>query len=182
VNYVEPIRDKRKLEDICEYLRKNNPRNYIMFLTGIYSGLRISDMLNLKVRDVKNKDYISMREKKTRKQKIFTINPYLKKALKTYCDGREMGEYLFKSRIGANKPITREMAYLILRETAELFDLNNIGCHTLRKTFGYHHYLQYKDVVALQKIFNHSDPKITLRYIGIEQEALNTTIRGLKLF
>ena len=39
-----------------------------MFLIGVNSGLRISDILRLRVRDVKGKDYISLREKKTKKQ------------------------------------------------------------------------------------------------------------------
>ena len=42
----------------------------------------------------------------------------------------------------------------------------------MRKTFGYHHYQKFKDVAMLQKIFNHSSPQITLRYIGIEQEQI----------
>lgn len=48
-----------------------------------------------------------------------------------------------------------------------------IGTHTLRKTFGYHHYEKFKDVVMLQKIFNHSSTEITLRYIGIEQDEID---------
>lgn len=181
MNYVEPIRDLEKIKSICAYLKKTNKRNYILFIMGIYSGLRISDMLSLRIRDVKNKEYINIREKKTKKQKIFTINPYVKKELKSFCDGKDLNEFLFKSRKGINKPITREMAYQILRETAEIFSIDNIGCHTLRKTFGYLHYNQWKDVLALQKIFNHADPKITLRYIGIEQETINNSIKGLKI-
>ena len=53
-----------------------------MFLIGVNSGLRISDILRLRVRDVKGKDYISLREKKTKKQRIFPITPMLKKELK----------------------------------------------------------------------------------------------------
>ena len=64
MNFVEPIRDLDLLENICDYLQKTNVRNFILFNMGIYSGLRISDILKLKVRDVKDKNYISMREKK----------------------------------------------------------------------------------------------------------------------
>ena len=48
-----------------------------------------------------------------------------------------------------------------------------VGTHTMRKTFGYHHYQKFKDVAMLQKIFNHSSPQITLRYIGIEQDQID---------
>jgi integrase len=58
------------------------------------------------------------------------------------------------------------MAYKILRKVAERFHLEEVGTHTLRKTFGYHFYQQTKDVAMLQEIFNHSSPAITLKYIG----------------
>ena len=62
----------------------------------------------------------------------------------------------------------------IIREACKKAGLQErIGTHTMRKTFGYHHYQQFKDVVLLQKIFNHSSPQITLRYIGIEQDQID---------
>ena len=82
MNYVEPIRDSDKIRELANYLRNYSERNYIMFLIGVNSGLRISDILRLRVRDVKGKDYISLREKKTKKQRIFPITPMLKKELK----------------------------------------------------------------------------------------------------
>ena len=48
-----------------------------------------------------------------------------------------------------------------------------VGTHTMRKTFGYHHYKKFKDIAILQKIFNHSSPQVTLRYIGIEQDQID---------
>lgn len=69
MNYVEPIRDNNKLEDILKYLKKNNFRNYILFCLGLYTGLRISDILKLQVKHVKDKDNIRIREKKQRRVK-----------------------------------------------------------------------------------------------------------------
>ena len=64
-------------------------------------------------------------------------------------------------------------AYMIVKTACQEAGIKyKIGTHTLRKTFGYHHYQQFKDVVILQKIFNHSSPSITLRYIGIEQDEI----------
>ena len=65
MNTVEPIRDIGTVNDIADYLREQSERNYIMFMIGIYSGLRISDILTLRVRDVRNRDRIMIREKKT---------------------------------------------------------------------------------------------------------------------
>ena len=182
MNYVEPIRDSNKVRELANYLRKYSERNYIMFIIGINSGLRISDILKLRVRDVKGKEQVSIREKKTGKQRIFPMTPMLKKELKNYCLDKDLDEFLIKSQQGYNKAISRERAYMILRDAGEALGLYNLGTHTLRKTFGYHFYMQYKDIVTLQKIFNHADPSITLHYIGIEQSHINRKIKGFKIY
>lgn len=181
MNYVEPIRDSNTVHNICDYLERKNERNYVMFLLGIYTGLRISDILKLKVSDVKDKRYLKTREKKTGKERIIEINPILKKAIRDYTADKKNDEFLIKSREGYNNPITREMAYKILKEIGMKFGIENLGTHTMRKTFGYHFYKQTKDVVTLMKMLNHSDPSITLHYIGIEQEEQNIAIRKFKI-
>ncbi len=182
MNFVEPIRDSNKVRELANYLRKYSERNYIMFIIGINSGLRISDILKLRVRDVKGKEQVSIREKKTGKQRIFPMTPILKRELKNYCLYKDLDEFLIKSQQGYNKPISRERAYMILRDAGETLGLYNLGTHTLRKTFGDHFYMQYKDIVTLQKIFNHADPSITLHYIGIEQSHINRKIKGFKIY
>lgn len=132
-------------------------------------------MLKLRVRDVKG-DHIIIREMKTDKQKWLKINPTLRRELKRYIANKDDYEFLFKSREGKNKPITRDMAYKILRKAANEFGLVDIGTHTCRKTFGYHLYRKEKDITLLQKIFNHSSPEITLRYIGMDQDTMDTAI------
>lgn len=181
MNLVEPIRDPNMVRDISNYLKDNSARNYIMFMTGIYSGLRISDILKLRIEDVRNKSYINLRETKTRKQRIFPINPILKKVLYDYIKNKDPDDYLIKSRQGYNKAISRVMAYNILRKAGEMFGLESIGTHTLRKTFGYHFYKQTGDIATLQQILNHSHPAITLRYIGINQESINNAINKFKI-
>lgn len=179
MNYVEPIRDKKTISQILAYSRKQNERDFILFMIGFHTGLRIGDILELKVRDVKGKKHIDLKEQKTGKHKLFAINKELGLYLNEFCKGKEAYEFLICSREGINKPITRQRAYQIVKETGEMFGLENVGCHTLRKTFGYWHYNQYKDVVMLQRIFNHSRPEITLRYIGVIQERIDETIEGL---
>lgn len=181
MNFVEPIRDERKFRDIQEYLKRTNERNYIMLITGTYTGLRISDVLKLKVSDVKDKKFIYIREKKTGKQNIIELNPLLIKAYKNYCDDKFQDEYLIKSRNGINRPLTRVQAYNILKEVGEEFGVENLGTHTMRKTFGYHYYRKTKDVATLMKMFNHSDPSITLKYIGIIQDEMNRARREFSI-
>jgi integrase len=165
--------------DIADYLRAKSERDYVMFMFGIYSGLRISDTLKFRVRDVRDKNYIMIREQKTGKEKKFPINDELKPILKEYITDKKDYEYLFKSRKGRNEPITRQQAYNILNDAAEAFNLYAIGTHTLRKTWGYHTYQQTHDVVTIMKILNHSDPSVTLRYIGINQDIMDSTMQRL---
>jgi integrase len=181
MNKVEPIRDKDKIEEIKNILRQQSYRNYILFVLGINTGLRISDMLKLKVKDVRNKTHIVIREQKTSKNKRFLINSNLRQELEDYCLDMRAEEHLFQSRIGTNKPLTRFQAYRIFSETGRKAGLDNIGCHSTRKTFGYHHYQKNKDVALLQKLFNHSSPSITLDYIGITQDLMDSSIENFTL-
>ena len=192
MNYVEPIRDSDILANMCLYLKENNNINYIMFIMGIYTGLRISDILKLRVKDVidisnktnkrKIKKQITLREQKTSKQKIIKINPILREALEEYVQDKEIYEYIIKSRQGFNKPITRKRAYEILKELGDMFNVDCLGCHSMRKTFGYHYYKQTKDIALLQKIFNHSSPAITLAYIGIDQDRMDRAYTTFRYF
>ncbi|GAE27014.1 phage integrase [Halalkalibacter wakoensis JCM 9140] len=180
MNFVQPIRDPKKIHDIGEFLRKASERNYMFFFLGINTGLRIKDILNLKVKDVSG-HYLSLREFKTKKQKRQRITPDLHRELKKYCAGMKADEFLFQSRKGTNKPIVRETAYRILREAAEAHGLDEIGCHTLRKTFGYHFYNQTKDIALLQKLLNHTSQAETLRYIGVDQDAMDNAMKKFKI-
>lgn len=178
MNFVEPIRDIDKMNDILAYTKRINHRNYIMFMIGFYTALRISDILRLKVGHVRNRKSIGIREIKTGKQKIIAINPILKSALDEYIKDKPNDEYLIKSREKENKPLSREMAYKIVKRTCEKFGVENTGTHSLRKTFGFHYYNRTKDIVTLQHMFNHSHPSTTLDYIGITTESVNKSVKA----
>lgn len=175
---VQPIRDFEKVEEMMRILLRESERNYILFMVGLYTALRISDILRIRVEDIQ-KDYLNIREKKTSKFRRVYLNPDLKKALRNYIADKEPHEFLFKSREGGNKPISRAMAYKILNDAAHAVGLESIGTHSLRKTFGYWAYKDTKDLAALQKLFNHSNPEETLRYIGIEQDSVDSLIKNI---
>ena len=65
MNKVQPIRDKQLVKDIYQYLLEQNSRDAVIYAVGIYTGLRISDILNLRVRDVRAKENITLYERKT---------------------------------------------------------------------------------------------------------------------
>ena len=162
------IKDKEKLEEIELELLKIGYKNYLMFSIAINTGLRISDILELKVVDLKDKTHIIITEKNTNKVKIFVINSILKQETDKFINLRKNEEYLFQSENGGNKPISVVEAYRILNIAASAVGIEEIDPHTLRKTFGYWHYVQYKDIALLQELFNHSSPSVTLRYIGFD--------------
>ena len=154
-----------------------------MSVLGINSGLRISDLLNLRVEDVISEtkpliiaDRIVVKEKKTGKTNDFPVNLAGKTALK---------EYLLHTRLDPDSPlfpyrkkqgrksISRSQAYNILRQATKNAGLKlQVSTHTMRKTFAYHKYRKGIEIEPLSKLLNHSSPGITIRYIGIEQKQL----------
>jgi integrase len=198
---VQPIRDPKKILAIRKILRagKYGSRDDALFMTGINSALRISDLLSLSVGDVLNEkgkvaEAVSLKEKKTGKLKEFPLNKAIREVLTTYLTNLTSPESaaqapdprapLFPSRKSAagKKPITRWRALQILKEAGEAVGLSNIGTHSLRKTFGYHVYQKSGGNLGLvQKLLNHSSSADTLRYIGIDREQMDNTYLELNL-
>lgn len=187
MEFVQPIRDLKQIETIKRLLRQQSPRDYCLFVLGINSGLRISDLLRLRICDVSEKgkprDRIRLREKKTNKFKDFPISENTKRAIKEYINSRIINENepLFISR--KNKGfLLRQQAYRILNDVAKSVGIKEkIGTHTLRKTFGYHAYKGGYNIEVIQKLFNHSSPSVTLRYIGITQDDMDDVYLSLDL-
>ena len=188
MNFVQPIRSREKIEQIKVELRKDEfygARNLLLFCLGINFGLRISDHISLRVSDVRGKDKAEITEQKTGKTRIVPINDDLRRQIADYIKDRPDTEYLFSSRKkddGESQPITRQQAYRIIQGACRAVDIiDKIGTHTLRKSFGYHHYQQYKDIALLMSIFGHSHPSITLRYIGISEDEIMRSCMALAL-
>lgn len=178
---VEPIRDKEKIKEIEQILAESGTRNLLLFIMGTNTGLRISDIIERKVKDVKDRAHIELKENKTGKYKKFPINNKLQTLLIPCIKNKNPESWLFPSRTGAGH-ITRVQAYRIINSACKKAGITDrIGTHTLRKTFGYWHYQQYKDVAMLQKIFNHSSPSITLAYIGINQDKIDESYKNFEI-
>ena len=182
MEFVQPIRDTKQLEKMKDYLAKHNQRDYVLFVLGINSGLRISDLLKLTVEDVKGKDRITLREEKTNKAKDFPLSNGQKKLIADYLkqQGLTTGS-LFPSRKGGT-PISRIQAYRVINDAAAHARVKEaVGTHTMRKTFGYHAYKKGIDICTIQKLLNHSAPSVTLRYIGITQDELDNVYLNMDL-
>jgi len=187
MNLVEPIRDRKKLELMKAVLKERSLRDWCLFVLGINSGLRVGDIVRLKVSDVydgrKLKDRIELREQKTGKRKSFPLSETVKKALKEYLASAKLGQddILFPSRKGKGS-LSRSQVWLILHKAAEKAGIQeHIGTHSMRKTFGYQAYKSGTDFYIIQEMLNHSSPAVTRRYIGLSQDDLDRVYRMLDL-
>ena len=177
---AEPIKNKKDIKAVEGYLKEHNKRDYVIWVLGLNSGLRVSDIVGLDVSDVVDKTHITIIEKKTQKRKSFYINDKLKKVLKDYTKGRNIDEPLFLGKQGYRLN-RRQVHRFIVNACYELGIKIKASTHTMRKSFGYHHYQKFKDPIILQKTFNHSSIAITLRYIGVEQDEIDYCYRNFEL-
>lgn len=185
---VEPIRDKEKIAAMKKILRHDSLRDYCLFTLGINSGLRVSDLLALRITDVadergKPHDRIALREQKTGKAKDFPLSASAQKAIREYLDTRSirLHDPLFPSRL-SGYTLQRAGAWKVINKAARAVGItDHIGTHTLRKTFGYHAYMMGTDITRIQKLLNHSSPGVTLAYIGITKDELDHVYMTLDL-
>ncbi|TCJ01190.1 tyrosine-type recombinase/integrase [Cytobacillus praedii] len=154
--------------------------NYFLFFLGINIGLRISDLLALRVGDVRGKSHFVITEQKTGKLERFKINSELQLHISKYTIDKNTAVYLFQTRRSQG-----HIHMVSVMEDSQCCSsggwMSEIGTHAPRKTFGYHFYQQYKDVAVLQQIFNHSSPAETRRYIGINQDIMDEAFDGFSL-
>ncbi|MBA7545305.1 Tyrosine recombinase XerC [subsurface metagenome] len=189
MNIVEPIRSENRIKQIRGNLyRQKNPRDYLLFVFGINSGLRIGDILSLRLEDVKDgqgnlKDHLDIREQKTGKTRRVFFNKQIREALNFYLEKTGMfnlDRYLFTNeKSKKNRPITRIRAYQLINEWCrEVGIKHKVGGHTLRKTFGYHLRMQGISIERISNLLNHRNIKVTFRYIGINDDENKEVING----
>lgn len=178
---VQPLRTAQEIEDMRWALsRYTSSRDLFMFNLGINTGLRVSDIVRLKVKELKGKTHLVITEQKTGKTKRFMIPKPTREAIEEYTQGMDKDDYLFASRKG-NSHISTTQAYRTLQKAADALGREDIGTHTMRKTFGYHHYKRNKDIATLQILFHHSAPSITLKYIGITDDEIDKSLEDFSL-
>lgn len=181
---VQPLKDKKDINNLIEALgmtKEFGLRNQLLFKLGISTGLRCGDLVALTVEQVKGKSNFKIREGKTKKERTVYLNN-LMADIAEYIETLPQGTvYLFPSRKGDGH-ISTTQAYRIITKAGDMIDRNDIGTHTMRKTFGYTYYQATKDVATLMEIFNHSSQKTTLRYIGITEESIENSIKSISFF
>lgn len=180
---VQPLRTKKDVKDLIDALgmSQNGLRDQLLFKLGVSTGLRCGDLVALTVGQVKGKSNFKIREGKTKKERTVYLNN-LMADIADYIETIPTETiYLFPSRRGESH-ITSTQAYRIITKAGYMIGNNTMGTHTMRKTFGYTYYQATKDVATLMEIFNHSSQKTTLRYIGITEESIENSIKGVTFF
>lgn len=151
-----------------------------IWIFGINTALRISDLLNIRFEDI-NGDTLPLREAKTGKQRTIKLNT---KALEIVERRKKLGDvYLFQAKsrnVKSVKPISRQYIAGAFKDVGEHLGIK-LGTHSMRKTRGYHLHQSGISIELICKMLNHSSPSVTLRYIGITQENINQTYTDLVL-
>ena len=183
---TEPIRDKKMLRLFADYwLKQGNLRNYVLIVLGVCTALRIGDLLRLAWDDVYDSKrrvfhtHITLIEQKTGKRKVIALNEQAINALNLY-QPISSGSLVFANNRKNGCAITRVQAWRIIRIAAKAVDLaGHVGCHSLRKTFGYFAWRSGTMPVVLMDIYNHSSYEVTRRYLGISQDDRDKVYMGM---
>jgi len=178
----EPIRDLQKVREIKEWLLVNKTfRDYFLFFMGLNTGLRGSDLLRIRVMDVKNKDTLQFVTQKTNREVKIPLNSDLRFEIEKFVKGKSETDYIFQSREGENKSLSIQMFNSILKEAGTACGVPHLSSHVLRKSFGYHYYLKNKDVFFLMRLYGHGSQHQTMNYIGITQDQIRESLEGFIL-
>lgn len=169
---VEPIKDLKDIKAIKSLLA-SKPRDLCLFTLGINTNLRASDILNIKVGQVKGLkagDELEIREKKTGKLKRITLNKAVIGSIQGLLSSGDYNQdYLFTGQRGV---LTVPSVNRLVKQWCASINLKgNYGSHTLRKTFGYHQRVSYGvGLPELMTVFNHSTQKQTLSYLCVQPD------------
>lgn len=183
---VDPIRDVKHIRAIKKILA-GNFRNLAIFVVGINTNLRASDLTRLtvgQVHDLSPGDSFDIREKKTGKIRPVVLNRDCVNAIKSYLSCRSKGlldSPLFLSQRGG-KAITPIALNALVKSWCKAINLSgNYGAHSLRKTWGYHQRTSFNvDIPTLMTAFGHATQRQTLKYLGIsEQEVRNVFMNAI---
>ena len=165
MNWVAPIKDDETLQKFRDALRSVDDKYYILFEIGIGTGLQLQDILQFKVKDVRGKDMLIAVIGTRQIEQAFPLKPELQAVITDFIDGRDDDEYLITGYASTHKPLSREQAYRIFKQTGNRIGLKSIGTQTMRKTFAWRYYKETGDIQYIQNLLNHASPNITFRYI-----------------
>ncbi len=168
---VQPIQKLKDIQSIKKLLH-DKPRDLCLFTLGINTNLRASDLLDIKVGQVRDVDELVLKERKTGKHRRITLNKAVRSSVQGLLAGSDLedDDYLFQSQ-RADRLTVPSVNRLVKQWTGAINLKGNYGSHTLRKTFGYHQHKTFKTPLPdLMVAFNHSTQRQTLDYLCIQSK------------
>ena len=195
MNFVEPIRDRKKIAQIKNLLRgEGRYRDLLLFVVGINTALRISDLLELQVGHFLDdhqhiKPRFLIKEQKRGKRQEVVVNTCIREALEEFIAAypeiiSDQNHFIFfnTKANGFMQPIRRGQAWKIIMTICQQVSLRgNFGTHSLRKTWGYHARMQGVDLALNMHKLNHESIAYTKRYLGITDDELQAVSQRLNL-
>jgi integrase len=195
MNFVEPIRDRKKIAQIKNMLRgQKRFRDLLLFVVGINTALRISDLLQMQIghfldnqQRIKSRFWI--KEQKRGKRQEVVINNSILEALEEYLSAypgvaSDPEHYVFFNTKASDydEPVKRGQAWKLITSICHEIGLHgNFGTHSLRKTWGYHARMQGVDIALIMHKLNHESIAYTKRYLGITDYELQAVAERLNL-
>nr|WP_319392858.1 tyrosine-type recombinase/integrase [uncultured Desulfobacter sp.] len=181
---VEPIRRQKDIKLIKKILQ-DSPRNLCLFILGINTNLRASDLLKIKVEQVRHLqpgEEITLKEKKTQKQRRINLNRVCIEAIQNLLKSikYEDDDFLFLSnRKDKNALTVSSLSTLVKKWCKDINLKGNYASHTLRKTWGYHQRVTFGvGIPELMVCFNHTSQKQTLDYLCVQPEEIKSVYQN----
>lgn len=172
---VEPIRETKDIKSIKRMLQ-DSPRDLCLFILGINTNLRASDILAISVAQVRHlvpEDELTLKERKTGKHRRITVNKAVVDTIQNLLSSRKYkdSDPLF---LGQRGRLTVPSVNRLVKSWCAAINLRgNYGSHTLRKTWGYHQRVTFqRGIPELMVAFNHSSQRQTLDYLCVQPEEI----------
>ncbi len=178
---VLPIVKKKDIQ-LIKKLLADKPRDLALFTIGINTNLRASDLLRIQVKHVKHLepgDSIELKEKKTRKNRVITLNGACISSIRNLLASKPYKDedFLFKSQRGVL--IVPSVNRLVKSWCKEINLKGNYGAHSLRKSWGYHQRVFFgTDLPTLMVCFNHSTQRQTLDYLCVQPQEVKAVYQN----
>lgn len=179
MNEVEAVKTKDAISTVSHMLEKHGSTDYQdIWLLGINTALRISDLLSLKFSEVIGLEVLNLVEGKTKKTRSIKLNSKAQAIIASRHLQNPSDEWLFQAKgnraKAAIKPLDRST---VARKFQEIGDIVGIplGTHSMRKTRGYAMWSDGVPMEVICKVLNHSTPAVTMRYIGIEKQDIHNS-------
>ena len=162
----------------------------LLVAMGVFTGLRISDLLQIKFNQFIETEFLNIIEKKTKKDRKIKINSDLKEMverIKLKMNVTDDEQFIFVNKYGT-KPIDKSYVNVKLKELLNKYDIHlegNVSSHMFRKTLGNRalklNNYSNESMVLLMELFNHSSPTTTKLYLGVRDSEIQSIYDSLKL-